>query len=61
MTSAIGPGDPNGETPPPIVNAPFRFWSGVVNDGRAMYAQRELLRSFVARELRQRYKGSFLG
>jgi ABC-2 type transport system permease protein len=51
----------SGEDDLPIVNAPFRFWRGAGDDVRAMVAQRELMRSFVARELRQRYKGSFLG
>lgn len=53
-----------GDTPEcflPVVNAPFQFWSGVVNDARNAYRQRELLRSLVVRELRQRYRGSLLG
>lgn len=49
------PGDP------PIINAPFRFWSGLSEDLREGWSQRELLRSLIARELRQRYKGAFLG
>lgn len=49
------------DDPPPVINAPFRFWAGVVGDVRACYLQRELLRSLVARELRQRYKGSLFG
>jgi ABC-2 type transport system permease protein len=50
-----------GVEPPPIVNAPYRFWGGLSSDVRAMFEQRSLVRSFIARELRQRYKGSFLG
>lgn len=61
MTTNAIPGESGDEEPPPIVNAPYRFWGGVVDDFQAIYMQRELLRSFVARELRQRYKGSFLG
>jgi ABC-2 type transport system permease protein len=61
MSDVRGAAEAANEEPPPIVNAPFRFWVGVVDDARAVYLQRELLRSFVARELRQRYKGSFLG
>lgn len=45
----------------PVINAPYRFWAGFRDDSVAMISQRELLRSFVVRELRQRYKGSFLG
>ena len=45
----------------PVVNAPYRFWTGLGTDLRSMVEQRELLRSLIARELRQRYKGSVLG
>ena len=44
-----------------MVNAPFRFWSGLIGDLKEGLAQRELLRSLVVRETRQRYKGTFLG
>lgn len=49
------------DEPPPVINAPFRFWSGVTEDWGEGLSQRELLRSLVARELRKRYKGTFLG
>lgn len=61
MSSRGATVDGSGDSAPPVVNAPFRFWRGIAADARNMIAQRELLRSFVARELRQRYKGSFLG
>ena len=51
----------HGDDAPPVVNAPFRFWAGLVDDIQAAYSQRQLMRSFISRELRQRYKGSFFG
>lgn len=46
---------------PPIVNVAFRFWGGFATDLKEIAAQRELLRSLIARELRQRYKGAVIG
>ncbi|MCW2615835.1 MAG: transporter permease [Frankiales bacterium] len=44
-----------------LVNAPATFWRGTASDLRDVWASRELLRAFTARELRSRYKGSNLG
>lgn len=44
-----------------LVNAPTRFWRGTWGDLQDVWAHRELLRAFTARELRSRYKGSNLG
>ncbi len=44
-----------------LVNAPKSFWRGTAADFRDVWAHRELLRAFAARELRSRYKGSTLG
>jgi len=44
-----------------LVNEPSRFWRGTGQDLRDVWAHRELLRAFTARELRSRYKGSNLG
>lgn len=49
------------EQPLRLVNEPRRFWRGTVRDLRDVYEARELLRAFVARDLRSRYKGSRLG
>jgi ABC-2 type transport system permease protein len=43
------------------VNQPVGFWRGTVRDLRDVYEHRELLRAFVARELRARYKGATFG
>lgn len=45
----------------PIINRPFRFWKGSTQDLTEILEQRELLFALVRREIRQRYKGSFLG
>ena len=45
----------------PVLNAPFRFWAGLPRDIRDAAHQRELLRSLIARETRQRYKGTAIG
>ena len=52
--------DSRGE-PPPVVNQPYRFWGGFATDVREAYLQRELLQSLIVREMRKRYKGTFLG
>ncbi len=44
-----------------LVNAPASLWRGTAADLRDLWASRELLRAFTARELRVRYKGSTLG
>ena len=63
MSHSPGPGLTPGEhnDSPPIINSPFRFWGGLRGDLQEAISQRQLLRSLIARELRQRYKGSFLG
>ncbi len=44
-----------------IVNKPVQFWSGFRADGIEIFRQRELLKAFVRREFRTRYKGAKLG
>ena len=44
-----------------LVNAPARLWGGTRSDLADVWASRELLRAFTARELRSRYKGTSLG
>jgi ABC-2 type transport system permease protein len=63
VTSAnLGASAASGSQPElPVINEPFRFWAGLWTDIGAAYSQRELLRSLVSRETRQRYKGTFLG
>lgn len=43
------------------VNRPVRFWRGTRADLREVWDHRELLRAFVGRELRSRYKGAAFG
>ena len=45
----------------PIINEPFRLRGGLRDDVREAMSQRQLLQSLIVRELRQRYKASFLG
>lgn len=58
-TTEVSHGDPSEDLP--VINAPFQFWRGLPGDVKEVISQRQLLRSLIARELRQRYKGSFLG
>jgi ABC-2 type transport system permease protein len=44
-----------------LVNQPVSLWAGTAKDLRDVWAYRELLRAFAARELRSRYKGASLG
>lgn len=44
-----------------LVNQPARLWHGTRHDLLEVWQHRELLRAFVARELRARYKGASLG
>jgi ABC-2 type transport system permease protein len=44
-----------------LVNQPASFWRGTGRDLHDVWRHRELLRAFVARELRSRYKGAALG
>jgi ABC-2 type transport system permease protein len=44
-----------------LVNAPASLWRGTGRDLRELGQNHELLRAFVARELRARYKGASLG
>jgi ABC-2 type transport system permease protein len=43
------------------VNQPVRFWRGTRADLREVLEHRELLRAFISRELRARYKGAAFG
>lgn len=45
----------------PVINQPFRFWAGFAVDSRELIRERELIRALIAREIRQRYKGSRFG
>ena len=44
-----------------LVNEPHSLWRGTSRDVRELYGHRELLRAFVSRELRARYKGASFG
>jgi ABC-2 type transport system permease protein len=44
-----------------LINEPRRLWGGTKSDLVAVWHSRELLRAFVARELRSRYKGATFG
>ena len=58
LAGAVSPEEPDD---PPIISLPVRFWRGFGGDMKEMFLQRDLLRAFIFREFRIRYKGARLG
>jgi ABC-2 type transport system permease protein len=57
----IGANERPGHDPVVVVGAPPRFFAGWVEEYRQVWSYRELLVQLVRKELKVKYKGSFLG